>query len=53
MTTTSWDRYRGRAIDYDVVQAGFNYRPTELAAAVGREQLRKLPANNAAPKRFA
>jgi dTDP-4-amino-4,6-dideoxygalactose transaminase len=47
MTTTSWDRYRGRAIDYDVVQAGFNYRPTELAAAVGREQLRKLPANNA------
>ena len=47
MTTTSWDRYQGRAIDYDVVQAGFNYRPTELAAGVGREQLRKLPANNA------
>lgn len=47
MTTTSWDRYQGRAADYDVVQPGFNYRPTELVAAVGREQLRKLEANNA------
>ena len=47
MTTTSWDRFQGHAHDYDVRQAGFNYRLAELPAAVGREQLRKLPANNA------
>jgi dTDP-4-amino-4,6-dideoxygalactose transaminase len=46
MTTTSWDRFRGHAVDYDVVEPGFNYRPTELAAAVGRAQLTKLMANN-------
>jgi dTDP-4-amino-4,6-dideoxygalactose transaminase len=47
MTTTSWDRFQGHASNYDVVEPGFNYRPTELAAAVGRAQLRKLGANNA------
>ncbi len=47
MTTTSWDRFRGHAFDYDVVALGLNYRPTELAAAIGRAQLMKLPENNA------
>ena len=47
ITTTSWDRFRGRAIEHDVEEAGLNYRPTELAAAVGRAQLGKLPVNNA------
>ncbi len=46
MTTTSWDRFQGHAFDYDVVEPGFNYRPAELPAAVGRAQLRKLRANN-------
>lgn len=47
MTTTSWDRFKGHAHAYDVVEAGFNYRPTEFAGALGRAQLRKLPAGNA------
>lgn len=47
MTTTSWDRFQGHAYDYDVRQAGFNYRLAELPAAVGRVQLRKLEHNNA------
>ena len=46
MTATSWDRFHGHASDYDVIEPGFNYRPTELAAAVGRAQLLKLQANN-------
>ncbi len=46
MTTTSWDRFRGHAFDYDVVEAGLNYRPNELAAAVGRAQLGKLREHN-------
>jgi dTDP-4-amino-4,6-dideoxygalactose transaminase len=46
MATPSWDRSRGHAFDYDVVEAGYNYRPAELPAAVGREQLGKLHANN-------
>jgi|SRR5579884_331198 len=47
MTSTSWDRFKGHASDYDVVMPGFNYRMAELPAAVGRVQLKKLPANNA------
>jgi dTDP-4-amino-4,6-dideoxygalactose transaminase len=47
MTTMSWDRYSGHAHAYDVVSPGLNYRPTELTGAIGRIQLRKLPANNA------
>jgi dTDP-4-amino-4,6-dideoxygalactose transaminase len=46
MTSTSWDRYRGHAHDYDVVGVGSNYRMAELPAAVGRVQLRKLRTNN-------
>ncbi|MEM7624857.1 MAG: DegT/DnrJ/EryC1/StrS family aminotransferase [Planctomycetota bacterium] len=46
MTKTSWDKASGRAHGYDVVQLGFNYRGTELTAAMGMIQLRKLKANN-------
>lgn len=46
MTTSSWDRYKGHAYAYDVVEPGFNYRWAELPAAVAREQLRKLMENN-------
>jgi dTDP-4-amino-4,6-dideoxygalactose transaminase len=47
MTATSWDRERGHASGYDVVERGFNYRPNELEAALGLVQLGKLPAMTA------
>ena len=46
MTTLSWDRFAGHAWEYDVLSAGFNYRPTELMGALGRIQLGKLERNN-------
>ncbi len=42
MTSLTWDRYQQRALTYDVVALGFNYRATELAAALARVRLRKL-----------
>ena len=48
MSAPSWDRQRGRASAYDVAEVGFNYRPTDLAAAIARVQLAKLPAEQAA-----
>lgn len=45
MTTVTWDRHRGHASSYDVVALGFNYRTSELNAALGIAQLRKLPDN--------
>lgn len=47
MTSMSWDRFHGHARDYDVVALGYNYRPSELTAALGRPQLAKLHSNNA------
>lgn len=44
MTATSWDRERGHATGYDVIARGYNYRPSELEAALGLVQLGKLPA---------
>jgi dTDP-4-amino-4,6-dideoxygalactose transaminase len=29
MTALSWERYRGAAVRYDVLDAGYNFRPTE------------------------
>ncbi len=46
MTRSSRDAYSGRALGYDVVELGYNYRPTELQAAFGRAQLRKLAQMN-------
>ena len=46
MTTLTWDRHRGHASEYDVVSAGYNYRMDEIRAAIGREQLKKLPLAN-------
>jgi dTDP-4-amino-4,6-dideoxygalactose transaminase len=48
MTTVTWDRERGHAADYDVVEIGDNARMDEIRAAIGREQLKKLPAATAA-----
>ncbi len=46
MTSLTWDRHQGHAWSYDVVAEGYNYRIDEIRSALGREQLRKLPANN-------
>ena len=47
MTTLTWERHRGHAASYDVVERGFNYRLDELRAAIGHYQLRRLPDENA------
>jgi dTDP-4-amino-4,6-dideoxygalactose transaminase len=46
MTTLTLDRHKGRAITYDVAEAGLNYRMDEMRAAIGLVQLDKLPAGN-------
>jgi len=43
MTTLTLDRHKGRAISYDVVRPGLNYRIDEMRAALGIAQLAKLP----------
>jgi len=48
MTVNSWDREHGRDGAYDVVDVGFNYRPSEMAAALGRVQLGRLAADRRA-----
>jgi dTDP-4-amino-4,6-dideoxygalactose transaminase len=52
MTKSSWDKAAGRATDYDVVSLGYNYRCTELTAALGMIQLSKLNAANAQRRRL-
>ncbi len=47
MTSLSWDRYKGHAWSYDVVDLGYNYRIDEIRSALGRAQLAKLERNNA------
>jgi dTDP-4-amino-4,6-dideoxygalactose transaminase len=47
MTTLSWDRHRGHASGYDVVDLGFNYRIDEPRAALARRRLGRLDADNA------
>lgn len=47
MSTLTLDRHEGRAITYDVLQPGLNYRMDEMRAALGLVQLDKLEeANN-------
>jgi len=46
MTTSTLDRDRGRAVGYDVVECGHNFRMDELRAALGLVQLDRLPAGN-------
>jgi dTDP-4-amino-4,6-dideoxygalactose transaminase len=52
MTTLTWDRHRGHAHSYDVVEQGFNYRLDELRAAIGLVELRRLRERNAARARI-
>jgi len=46
MTTLTWERHKGHAWSYDVVDLGYNYRIDEIRAALGLVQLRKLVVNN-------
>jgi dTDP-4-amino-4,6-dideoxygalactose transaminase len=46
MTALTWDRHKGHAHSYDVVDIGFNYRINEVASAIGQVQLKKLDGNN-------
>jgi dTDP-4-amino-4,6-dideoxygalactose transaminase len=42
MTSVTWDRHRGHADSYDVVDVGFNYRIDEPRAALARARLGRL-----------
>jgi dTDP-4-amino-4,6-dideoxygalactose transaminase len=53
MTTMTWDRHRGHASSYDVLELGFNYRIDELRAALGIVQLSRLSEFNAARGKLA
>jgi dTDP-4-amino-4,6-dideoxygalactose transaminase len=48
MTASAWHRDRGLALSYDVTGLGFNYRPTDVAAAVARVQLGRLGSDRVA-----
>lgn len=52
MTTLTWERHTRKAISYDVLDLGYNYRMTELSAALGIEQLKKLRKNNLRRKKL-
>jgi dTDP-4-amino-4,6-dideoxygalactose transaminase len=53
MTALTWDRHRGHATGYDVIEFGFNYRIDELRAALGLVQLSRLDELNAVRARLA
>lgn len=53
MTALSFDRFEGRAVSYDVLQPGLNYRMDELRSALGLVQLAKLDDNNKKRKKLA
>jgi dTDP-4-amino-4,6-dideoxygalactose transaminase len=42
MTATTLDRHRGRAVGYDVVDHGYNYRMDEIRASLALAQLERL-----------
>jgi dTDP-4-amino-4,6-dideoxygalactose transaminase len=48
MTSHTWDRHRGQARSYDVVELGFNYRIDEPRAAMAAARLQRLDADNRA-----
>jgi dTDP-4-amino-4,6-dideoxygalactose transaminase len=45
MTTLSYERAKGHATAYDVVELGYNYRMDDIRAAIGLAQLDKLRAD--------
>ena len=53
MTTLTWDRHRGHATGYDVVDLGFNYRIDEIRAALGSAQISRMDELNEARSKLA
>jgi dTDP-4-amino-4,6-dideoxygalactose transaminase len=45
MTSGTWDRHRGHAESYDIVDFGFNFRLDEARAALGLSRLPRLEAD--------
>jgi dTDP-4-amino-4,6-dideoxygalactose transaminase len=46
MTSLSYDRFKGHASSYDVVDLGYNYRLDDLRASMGLVQFERLPDMN-------
>jgi dTDP-4-amino-4,6-dideoxygalactose transaminase len=46
MSVPSFDRYKGRAVSYDIESPGLNYRIDEIRSALGLVQLKKLEDAN-------
>jgi len=46
MTSMTLNRHKGHTYTYDVVELGYNYRMTEISAALGILQLKKLHRAN-------
>lgn len=46
MTALSFDKFRGHASGYDVVELGYNYRIDDIRSSMGIVQLKKLDAFN-------
>ena len=46
ITSSTYQRFKGHVYGYDVAELGYNYRLDEIRAAIGIEQLRKLPVFN-------
>ncbi|MBV8219049.1 MAG: DegT/DnrJ/EryC1/StrS family aminotransferase [Solirubrobacterales bacterium] len=45
MTSMTWDRHRGHAESYDIVDIGFNFRMDEPRAALGLSRLSRVDAD--------
>ncbi|MCL2721991.1 MAG: DegT/DnrJ/EryC1/StrS family aminotransferase [Treponema sp.] len=52
MSVPSFDRFKGRAASYDVIQPGLNYRINEISSALGLVQLDKLKESNEKRKKL-
>jgi len=52
MSAASFDRYKGRAVSYDVQSPGLNYRIHEISSALGLVQLQKLEGANERRKKL-
>jgi dTDP-4-amino-4,6-dideoxygalactose transaminase len=46
ISSSTYQRFKGHAFGYDVLDLGYNYRLDEIRAAIGIVQLQKLPMNN-------
>ena len=52
MTAISFDRFKGHASSYDVVELGYNYRIDDIRSSIGLIQLKKVASFNRTRKRL-